>query len=145
MKKTLALGLACFTISAIAPSPAKANEPRKSPELHQRSMEYLTEFERAHQAAFGRTSPIALNNQNAVEQWRSLLNWRVESAIAYCKFLRNGGNPDSDKFDTVAEELVRNRPTPVRNAESAAKELRQEFLVMMSIAPKHFCPEKTKS
>lgn len=147
MKKTLALSLACFTVSAIALPSAKgiANEPTKSPELHRRSMEYLTEFERAHQAAFGRSSPIASNNPEAVEKWRSLLNWRVESALTYCKFLRNGGSPESTTFDTVAESIAQKRQTSIRDTQSAAREIRQEFLILMSIAPKHFCPEKAKS
>ncbi|BAU10494.1 hypothetical protein LEP3755_09780 [Leptolyngbya sp. NIES-3755] len=145
MKKTLVLGLAGLAISAIAlPSKGLANEPTKNPELHRRSMEYLTEFERVHQAAFGRTSAIASTDPTAVERWRTMLNWRIESALTYCKYLRNGGTPESDTMDAVAELIARNRQPTSKDTQTTAKELRQEFLVMMSIAPKHFCPEKAK-
>lgn len=141
-----ALSLACLTVAAIALSPAQglANEP-SSTELHQRSLQYLTEFERVHQAAFGRTAAIASNDRTAVEQWRMLLNWRIESALTYCKYLRNGGTPESDALDTVAEAIARNRQITVKDASSAAKEVRQEFLILMTLAPKYFCPEKAKS
>jgi len=146
MKKTLVLSLASLAICAIAfPEKGLANEPAKNPELHRRSMEYLTEFERVHQAAFGRTSAIASNDPTAVERWRTLLNWRIESALTYCKYLRNGGTPESDTMDAVAESIARNRQPTSKDAQTTAKELRQEFLVMMSIAPKYFCPEKAKS